>query len=399
MADLFASGFETPVTAENDAGSITGTASVQSTIKRSGGFAFRANPTTTAVGWIEARPSVATAVAGAYAADNAYHTGYMYVETAPGSGDEEVYVCFGAGAVRKFSVRLDDSGVLRAFAADGTTQVGSDTSFALSAQTWYRLDILVGRGGGSSAPWEVHVYNDPGPGFTPTLIGSISGTGTLGNIANAFFVLGKHTNRNGQTIDVVFDDWTVSDSAFRGPHQVLALHPNANGSTQEFSAGTNASDYQEVDEVTPDDATYVESLASGAPNFALFGYESCASAGIPTGSTLHAVHVVTRVREGGSSVTNAAGVRALSGATTSDSSTNNPTATVRRNGRFLTLDPATSAAWTEAGIDALEAGVYENNNVALRCTYAALMVSFTAPLKSRTTLPIRPQFYTRRRVA
>lgn len=69
----------------------SGTVSASSTTKRSGGYAFRTNPTTTAVGWGRMGGHDASGVKGDYSAATAYFRWYFYVATLPASGSEPIF--------------------------------------------------------------------------------------------------------------------------------------------------------------------------------------------------------------------------------------------------------------------------------------------------------------------
>ena len=54
----------------------------------------------------------------------------------------------------------------------------------------------------------------------------------------------------------------------------------------------------------------------------------------------------------------------------------NGTTTVICKQRILETDPNTSVAWTLAGVDAVQGGAVENNDIAYRCTSVLMMVAY-----------------------
>lgn len=181
----------------------------------------------------------------------------------------------------KVSIELDGN-VLRLFRA-GATQVGSDSP-ALSLNTWYRIELYYKNVAGNASEMEARI---DGVAFASTTSGN-----TDGAVANCRF-----GNENGiATYDVYFDDIAINDgngsfeNSWPGEGNIVHLKPSAAGDN---SAWTN--DYQNVDEVTPDDAT---SLVSSNSNNATDDHEVEAM-GSYMGSAV--VHVGVRFRGAGAS--------------------------------------------------------------------------------------------------
>jgi hypothetical protein len=231
------------------------------------------------------------------------------------------------------------------------------------------VKVSTGSGG---QPYEVRING----------VSELSGNANQGTNANCSWRFGKAGNISGQTVDLYYDDMIIDDSAYpNGDVSIKVITPNANGSTMSWNAGTNSSDYQEVDEVPFNDADYVQSPTSGNPNIGLFQMTDTSSAGI--NGTILSLKGYIRTRED-TSVTSAVKLRIKSGSSTLDTSTRDGTTTVAVQQLIANTDPATSAAWTQGGIDSVEIGAVENNAVATRLTS---VMGHVAYIPSTTTSP------------
>lgn len=368
MATLNLTGFESGGTAELQ--SLTGTASVQSSIKRTGTYAFRSNPTTTALGWCLLRGFATTGILATYNVATVYHRFYFRVDTLPAANNEPIFTSRTTTSTVKLELRVTSAGNLQAYDTGGV-QLGSDGATTLSTGTWYRIEVQVGTG--AAASYEIKIDG----------VSELSGTGDLNTGNNLECTLGKQANRNSQTVDFYYDDVRVSDSAFPGAGEVKVLKPTADGSTQQWTAGTGASDWQEVDEIPTSDAEYVQSTA-GAGEIALFAMQDTATVGI-TG-TVNALINFCRTRED-ATVTSSNFIRLKSGATSSDNTSGlNGSTTVVSRGKAFDVDPDTAVAWTLSGVDAIECGSREANAVAMRLTTVLVMVDYT-PAAGTTVTP------------
>ena len=321
---------------------------------------LRINPTTTNSGSIRMQTFGATGASVAFGGTGTlYHSFSFRYATKPAANDEPFYSeIIGGGVTAKIELRLNSSGQIAAYDT-ALSLLGTGTT-VLSADTWYLIDLK--SGSGASGAWEVRINGNS----------EMSGTGDLNTGAHDRIYIGKGFNRNGNTVDFFYDDVWVDDTAYKGAHVVVALHPNADGSTQQWTGGTGAT-FAEVDEVSPDSADYVQSVNQN--DVALFNLQDSATSTAFSG-TIHSVLALTRVRENvaGTSLYN---LRLRSGATNSDNSTLDPGTTAATNGRYVDTDPDTSAAWTTDGIAAVEIGGVDTATNILRLETATLMVSFT----------------------
>jgi len=348
-------------------------------------YSFNTNPATTAVGWAQISGLATTGIDAAFSITTTYVSFYFQYLIKPASADEEI-IQVRQGTNIKFAVRIDSAGKLYGYNAGGTTLVASGTK-VLAQDTWYRLDLKVG----SSAT--VGAYELKINGVTEW-----SGT-TNTNANNATNVrIGKVANRNSNTVAyfyglVVIDDANyVADPIFYGG----TLLPNANGSTMQWTSGTGASDYTQVNEIPPSNTQYVKNSGAAAGQIGLFNFQSRADDLIDNNATFYAVKARLRLAED-VAATSAQLIRVRSGSTNSDSATRDGGTTYANVSRLLATDPATSAAWTGSAIDAIEAGAVENNAVSDRLSWAAVDVLYTIPIlpskSDSVTVTESPGFY------
>jgi hypothetical protein len=332
----------------------SGSVALETTIVHSGSYSVRCNPTGTALGYM-GFGTISTAGVHNNSSDvnTAYVQFWFRYATKPASGREPIFGAFDVANTSKAHVCLDSNGLLSFLDKNGTLVATGST--VLAANTWYRIEVKVSTGTGNQ-PYEVRING----------VSELSGDANQGTNANGSWRFGKSGDLNGQTVDLYYDDMIVDNAAYPGGDvSIKVITPNANGSTMSWSAGTNSSDYQEVDEVPFNDADYVQSPTSGNPNIGLFQMTDTGSVGI--NGTILSLKGYIRTREN-TSVTSAVKLRIKSGSSTQDTSTRNGTTTVAVQQLIANTDPATSAAWTQGGIDSVEIGAVEDNAVATRLT-------------------------------
>ena len=357
-------GWETGGNSETD--TVSGTVSVQTTVKNSGAYALQANPTTTAVGFHRIkRPNSTTGTSGGFSVNTLYTRFYFRYATKPASGDEEFCSFFQDSTTYKSSLRLNSSGNIVFY--DSTATAIATGSTALAQDTWYRIGAQTGTG--AAGAFEIFIDG----------VSEISGTASQTTTGHGRVQFGKTTDRNSNTVDFFYDDVLISDSAVSGAGSVLNMKPDANGSTQQWTAGTNLSDFNEVDDIPPTAATYVASTGS-AGDVALFDLQSTGTVGIS--GTINAVKGWALPRED-ISVTSSNSLRIRSNVTNNDTTGFNHFTSTTFIARVLDTDPDTSVAWTTGGLDALEVGSVEANAVVMRLQDCGVMVDFTVASRRR----------------
>lgn len=357
----------------------TGTQSAAAGSARTGDFGLLTNPATTAVGAANmggVRATVGDTTAAAINTAPLYFDFAFKINTLPSANSEEFFQILNQGSTAMLSGRVNSTGTFAAY-MNATTLLATSAA-TLSTGTWYWVQVK--QPTGAAGAWELKIWSISGDGNALAgVVETLSGTNdfTFSATNPGSIYLGKVVNRNGETVSYSFDDWFISDTDYHGLGRVSRLDPNEDG-TMDWSAlpadpGAGSRWSQVDDNAHDSDTTYMSSSTSG--QVSLFGFETAANAGIAPLLSISGVKLVTAVRDvatGGESLI----YRILSGASASSSSGNDPGSSYRGGMRFLTTDPATSAAWTESGINAVQGGVVNNANVEVRCTQVAMMVGW-----------------------
>jgi len=237
------------------------------------------------------------------------------------------------------NVAIDATGRILAYAGDSTLLATSDNT--LSAATTYRIETWYKIADSPDGRIKVKVN-----GLT-----YIDFTGDTKPGADASFTAFRagYCGVSGRNANAYYDNIILDDSAWIGNTKIQALTVTGAGTTTQFtpSAGAN---YECVDEVPASDTDYnssntVDHLDTFAMSnltgtiISVLGVQvqaRCWAEGAPTPTSLKPA-----IRSGG---TDYVGTAAAVGST--------PTAIFYN----WDLDPATSAAFIEAGVNALEAG-------------------------------------------
>lgn len=359
----------------------------QTATVRSGLYALQVNPVGGAIGWISwgklGDPTITSSAltnrnynsSGSPVPTSLFVRTYFQWLTKPAANDEEIMrvsVSTGAPALR---VLLKSTGALEILDSTGAS-LGIGATI-LASGTWYRLELNANQGVASA--FELRIDG-------VTELAGIA-NGTANNLALA--ILGKFTNRNGQTINVFYDDFVVDDAVWPGPGSVVNLRPDANGTFAQWTAGTGPSDFTQIDEIPVDnDTTYIASPAGGgAPEISTFNMQSCASQSIFGGIKAIQPWISWRRTVG---IFASGRFRLISGATTNDSVLTNVVNAYRANYNIFNLDPNTGLPWTVAALNAVQHGPWTNDTaVSSRCTGIGIFVDFDDTiLGSRPLLPL-----------
>lgn len=364
-------GFESGSTLEMGGGTVVGTASVQSTVKRSGTYAARCNPTTTGTGYF--RLLAQTAALNAFGYNTALATYfncatitirfYMRIATLPSSGSETILYANDINDLNeKLELRVNSTGTISIYNSTGTTLVATGAT-ALSTGTWYRIELQAA--GSTSAAYELRING----------VTELSGTGANFRAGNWGYVfLGKVFNRNSQSVDYYFDDVCIrDDSTWPGEGQGVLLPVDGPGSSTAWT-GT----YTDVDEVPNDgDTTVITSSTTGQVETVTF--QDTGTAGI--NGTINGVLVAALAK---TSSSRQMALRTISGGTTNNTSDTAHTTSYLQRMRLFPTDPNTSAAWALSAVDAVEAGVIVGaaGSGSLSCTNLWVYIDY-APSTAR----------------
>lgn len=269
---LWSSGAElNSTTANMEVTSTSGTVSINSTTKRSGDYAFRANPTSST--------GLFTKV---FAASNQSNKFWFrtYIRIASTPTADTYVVRIGNSGGGKISVRMTTSGTLLLRNEEDNTDIGSASS-ALSTNTWYRVEVFVDTTTLSSTDADLR------------LDGASIGSSTAENLASGIDRMVWGSTATGTT-DLYFDDIAINDSTGRavdnwpGEGRIVHMQVNATGDNTAWTGADT-----DVDEVTPNDNTdYISSATNG--QIEDDNLESASSAGIATNDVIKLVQVGQR---------------------------------------------------------------------------------------------------------
>ena len=219
---------------------------MQSLVKRSGAYALKAAVTTSNTCYVE----YGGYDAGGSARSVPINSRQCFVGVAfrfaalPASG-KEPFLEWRANSARKGAIALNASGNLELIRAAGNVVATGAT--VLAPNTWYYVE---------------GVLSAFSTGYIECRLNGVleaSGNGDVRNENSEYVRIGKPYNANSNTVEFYFDDFIINDAAYANPCRIYRLAPVADGATQQFSAGTNASNYLECDEApADDDTTYVQ---------------------------------------------------------------------------------------------------------------------------------------------
>lgn len=380
MAILFFSGAEIGTTSE--AFATSGTFSVQSTTKRTGTYAYRTNPTTTATGLFTFRKDSANGQPiQIFNIATIYFSFGFYYATKPSSNHEPIADVQTSASTMKLRVAINSSGNILAINTSGTTLATSST--ALSATTWYIISVMGGTG--AAANWSIDIRDSTG-----ALVEAMSGTGDQTATNAGQIAIGKTANLNGNTVDYYYDDLVIADDAMPNNNiQIKILKPNGDG----FYPGTGYSAtgtpwWGMLDEIPFVSSDYLLTSV-GVGNKYTATIEDSTTASIS--GTIHSVKPIIFTRRDFLE-TNSSMVYRSGSTDTSVLGASLPSPTVVYTFDIANVDPSTSSAWTTSGLDSLEVGVIDADPE-YRFVAADAEVAFT-PSSGRSKVPIpgKPTF-------
>ncbi len=237
------------------------------------------------------------------------------------------------------------------------TLVGSATSgtiATLSTGTWYRLDLRVESGvvAGLSI--------DGGAETTVAVVGNTQDR----------FRLGVQT---GVTCDIYYDDFVISDSGFVSSPAVRLAIPIGAGTVSGGWTNGTSNLFSAVDEVPPNTTDYVSDTGAGTNIYRTFTMQSAATVGL-TNSIIN-VRAAAQMREETSTTTLGAVILRSGGVDSRSSDVDIGTTAYDWFVKDHDTDPATGAAWTTSGYNAIEVGPYKGADASgIRCTAVYAMV-------------------------
>lgn len=226
----------------------------------------------------------------------------------------------------------------------GTALTSGTSSLAIADNTWAWIELKwsIANSIGASA---VQLWIN---GTLTATVATGQDTQNAGTADVNSFWLGKTGSVQGQ---MRYGEFYVDDGTTPlGDCRVETLAMTGNGTTQDFTSSSGGH-YTDVDDATADDdSTYVESATVN--HVELFTVANLSS----TPTTINAVSVWNCVEKTDAGPKQFAAVVRQSG-TNYTQATTNATDDYQYDTPILLTDPATASAWTESGVNSIEAGL------------------------------------------
>ena len=351
MAIINLSGAETGDFAECSGSA--GTVSVQGTVKRTGSYAYRANPTgdTNSYWYFQTYDQYGRHNDGVkYAA--VWVRFYLRIDTAPSSGTEGIVFRLG---LTQIAVRLvNDGGSLKLRLYDSAGSLLGTGSAVLTTGTWYRVEVAWAKG--EDAAYELRIDGNT----------QVSGSGNLGTTDAAAFYFGRLFVTGATTTDLYIDDICIRDDTWPGAGEIKMLSPSGAGAASDWSASAGNA-FECVDELSPNgDDDYISVVDPAGATEHHFALPDAASAGIA--GTVNAAKGMASEKY----VTTQRATRVI--LTIGGSAVE--TSALSKTTGYVTY--AKIGAPTLAQIDAMQIGIGRATNTGeSRCSWMAVMVDYT----------------------
>ena len=233
MAVLNFCGFEGGVNDSCAGGGSAGTLSYNTSIKKSGSYSLRTNPTTSATGIRRIQKHIQdnTSTSPEWNVAMVRTTIAFYIATLPASSNEEFFqVCDTAGTPMLF-LRISSTGFISAYDAS-VTLIATSAVAALATSIWYTIEVECNKG--AAGNYEVRVNG----------VTHLSGAANQGTVNCGSVRVGKANNRNSQSVDFYFDDFAADDADWLGNVSVVGLSPISAGTYTAFGGA-----YTDIDEI------------------------------------------------------------------------------------------------------------------------------------------------------
>lgn len=387
MARLHTTGFElNTLTANIEFLSASANCTISTTTVRSGTYSGKVTSTaSTRHGFVH--QFAAAAAAGPY-----YFRTYFYLEVMPG-GTTTIASLMNSASLSGGGIvnaTMSSAGVMTLQYANGAGSVvdaPTQSSPTVTTGQWYMLDLMFDNSGGAGAA-VVRARLD-GVEF-----GSGTGLTMFANVM-AFRVTTNGLAQSQSAMIVYFDDVAVNDNtgsvqnSYPGAGKVVHMLPNAAGdnNTWEKSGGAagDTNNYQDVDEVTPDDATSYLKRITTTIKVDDFNLPTSASVGIGASDTITLVAVGAR----GGAISTTAGVqrevllriKSQASGTVLKSSNVDYSAngwvthsdpTPKNYKLHSYTDPQAGGAWTPSLIDSMQIGIETANSSTTEVRYSTI---------------------------
>ena len=269
------------------------------------------------------------------------------------AGNEEEFLAFyDAEGTETLRLQYDRrTGAIKAYRGSTVIATSSGALSISTAGSWHLIEVRY-KPHNSTGIVEVYLNGTQ-------VINFASGDSTNG--LESVLTVGlanNNPNSGGDYTDHYFDDWVINDTAGAvnngrpNDGAILMLQPTGAGTTTQLTRGgaDSGANWSQVDEIPPDDADYVYSATVGQRD--LYVLED-----LPSGvGTIFSVSVLARAKEEISGV-GQIGLTQKSGAVTTEDTAEALESTYRFYADLREVNPETTAAYSVAGVNALEAGV------------------------------------------
>lgn len=250
---------------------------------------------------------------------------------------------FREGIYHHVTIHLTGDGTVYAYNVITTTLLGKSAPGKLQLDAWHYVEVKCTV---SDTAGVVQVKIDGELILDLSAVDTRNGgTGLIDNV-----------RIHGNSVNKWFDDFYICDTSgtinndFLGDVYVDTLFPNAVGSYTQFTASAAADNWTLVDEATPDTADYVSSATVGAKD--TYGLTNLDA----TERNIYGVQAMALVHKDNPNYRQSA-ILLKSGTTEVEGAAFTLGNGVAKYDKVLKeLDPATAAAWTATGVNALEVG-------------------------------------------
>lgn len=288
---------------------------------------------------------------GSIAGGSTVHFAFHYYVGALGSGtaNDPIINIFDGTDTTMFRIEHNTSGDVKCYNAAGS-QLGSTASAAIVNTAWHWIEVKI-TFGTTSGNASAKVY----------LNGSL-----ILNVSSVNIYVGTGINNRGQLVKFYgsnggsrFDDviiWDTSGSSVNsfplGECKIDTLSPNADGTNNDWGKSTGSTRYTLVDDgisgTANDDTDYLTSSTVGDKTDIAMSNLS------DNPTTIYATQMRVRAKKVDVGPRTYRVNALVSGSTSTGTTKGAPIEYCWHRSGFFYLDPNTSAAWTAAGINALQ---------------------------------------------
>jgi hypothetical protein len=264
-----------------------------------------------------------------------------------GTSNCPILVFYDGGTIQ-CSLVVKNTGKLAFFRGTSTAQLGSDSTFTLSANS-VQQDFEVKIVFGNTGSCELKVNN-----VSDITASSVDNTATANNTANSMDI-GKYSSPTYGLFS--FDHCIIMDSSgsvnndFIGPKTISTLLPTADGNYTDWTANTGDR-WAAIDDATPDsDTTYISAATVGNKYTAVMG-------NLGNASVVNAVCLQLLAKKDDASTREISHLLRYSGVDANGANQVMATGyTYLQNWWQVSPFSGGSTAWTKTEVDGLEAGI------------------------------------------